>query len=338
MHPTKPLAHVLLALVFGALLEGVVASRSQAAEAEPQYAFDLAAGPLRNALIGFARRTHLQVVYTDPQIATTRTPGVRGHMSARGALSTLLTDTGLTFEIDGRSVRIFKAPRQGPTRASPNTQPLQQATVEELVVLGVDPRRYDIAASDTLTGFPLSFLDSPRSVEIIPEQVLLDQKALDLAEALQNVTAVTFSDGFGGTNDDFLVRGFRRNSVYRDGFRRGSIFRINTVNVDRIEIIKGPASIAFGQLPPGGVVNVVTKKPLLEARTIVEGRLASHDTRFALLDSSIPFEQHNASVRVNLSWHEAQSFRDFTDIEQGVFAAASRWDPTLNTQVTASYE
>lgn len=328
----------LLVPIVWVLLNLVHASGAAAAEPEQQYVFDVAAGSLRNALIVFSQRTHLQVVYIDPRIATARTNGVRGQMSAPAALDALLSGTDLAFEIDQRSVRIFTA-----TKSNAPAAPLPDAhsrhdRVEEVIVLGVDPRRYDIAATATLTGFPLRALELPRSVEIIPEQVLLDQKALDLTEALQNVTGVTFSDGFGGTNDDFLVRGFRRNSVYRDGFRRGSIFRINTVNVDRIEVIKGPASIAFGQLPPGGVVNVITKKPSAQSRTVVEGRMGSSQTRFALLDSSFAIHEQDASMRVNLSWHEAESFRDFTQVEQGVVALASRWEPSPRTRLEVSYE
>ncbi|WP_129782242.1 TonB-dependent siderophore receptor [Peristeroidobacter soli] len=328
----------LLVLILWGPLSLVHTSCASAAQSEQQYLFDVAAGSLRNALIAFSQRTHLQVVYTDPRIAKARTHGVHGQMSASAALDALLSGTGLSFEIDRRSVRIFEAARRNVSPASPAGASARRDSVEEVIVLGVDPRRYDIEATTTLTGFPLSFLELPRTVEIIPEQVLLDQKALDLTEALQNVTGVTFSDGFGGTNDDFLVRGFRRNSVYRDGFRRGSIFRINTVNVERIEVIKGPASIAFGQLPPGGVVNVITKKPSAQPRTILEGRMGSYDTRFALLDSSFPIHEQDATMRVNLSWHEAASFRDFTQLEQGVLALASRWQTGPRTRVEASYE
>ena len=74
-------------------------------------------------------------------------------------------------------------------------------------------------------------------VNTIPEQLVVDQKITDLNEALQNTPGISQSDGFGGTNDDFFVRGFRRNTVYRDGFRRATNFKTNLSNVDYTQVV-----------------------------------------------------------------------------------------------------
>ncbi|MEO9507924.1 MAG: TonB-dependent receptor plug domain-containing protein, partial [Nonlabens ulvanivorans] len=92
--------------------------------------------------------------------------------------------------------------------------------IEKITVTGTNQKRYIVESTESLTGFPVDFLDLPRVVNIIPEQVILDQKITDLSEALRNSPGIALGDGFGGTNDDFLIRGFRRNTVYRNGFRR----------------------------------------------------------------------------------------------------------------------
>ena len=209
--------------------------------------------------------------------------------------------------------------------------------LEEIVVLGTPPERYASGETDSLTGFPLSFLEMPRIVETIPEQLLLDQKITDLNDALRNVPGISNSDGFGGTNDDFFMRGFRRNTVYRDGLKRRSNFKTNTTNIERIEIVKGPASIGFGQVEPGGLVNIVTKKPLDEARTYVELRGGSWNDYLALFDISRPITD-TFSLRLNASLHDSESFRDFTEIARNTVAATGEISLSEATSLNVSAE
>lgn len=211
------------------------------------------------------------------------------------------------------------------------------AIIEEVFVIGTPTDRYGNGRTDALTGIPLDFLELPRVVDVIPEQLLLDQKVTNLNDALRNSPGIAASDGFGGTNNDFFMRGFRRNTVYRDGLRRRSNFNINTANLDRIEVIKGPASISFGQVEPGGLVNVVTKRPLPEARRYVELRRGSWDDNFALVDLSQPLSDRLA-VRVNASLQEASNFRDFTDIERRIVATSAHYDIRPSTRVGATVE
>ncbi len=209
--------------------------------------------------------------------------------------------------------------------------------LEEIVVLGTPPERYEAGRSDSLTGFPLDFLDMPRIVETIPEQLILDQKVTELDQALRNVPGVSLSDGFGGTNDDFFLRGYRRNTVYRDGLRRRSNFKINTTNIDRVEVIKGPASIGFGQVEPGGLVNVVTKAPLAEPWNYVELRGGRWNDLMTLLDISRPVKD-TFGFRAVASLQDAESFRDFTTIKRNVIAASGEFRLTDSTSLGVSIE
>lgn len=209
--------------------------------------------------------------------------------------------------------------------------------LEEITVLGTPPERYEAGRSDSLTGFPLDFLDMPRIVETIPEQLILDQKVTELDQALRNVPGISLSDGFGGTNDDFFLRGYRRNTVYRDGLRRRSNFKINTTNIERVEVIKGPASIGFGQVEPGGLVNIVTKAPLDEPWNYVELRGGRWNDLMALLDVSRPVEE-TFGFRVVASLQDAESFRDFTTIKRNVIAANGEFRLTDATALGVSLE
>lgn len=210
-------------------------------------------------------------------------------------------------------------------------------TVDEIVVIGTDQGRYRIEDSGALTGFQLDFLELPRVVNVIPEQLVLDQKITDLGEALRNTPGITQSDGFGGTNDDFFIRGFRRNTVYRNGFRRATNFRTNLTNVDYTQIVRGPASITYGQVEPGGLVDIITKKPLAEQRIAGEARYGSFEDQLFLLDWSQPINDAVA-FRVVASTQDANSFRDFTDFSRDTVALSARFDATASTRIDLSYE
>ena len=213
----------------------------------------------------------------------------------------------------------------------------EEDSIETISVVGTTQSRYIIKESSSLTGFNLDFLELPRVVDIIPEQLILDQKITELSEALRNTPGVSLGDGFGGTNDDFLVRGFRRNAVYRNGFRRSTNFKTNLSNVEYTQIIKGPASITYGQVEPGGLVDIATKKPLSEARFAAEARLGSFRDKFLLVDWSTPVNE-NVAVRVVGSTQDAESFRDFTDINRDALAISGTFDLAITTSLNLSYE
>ncbi|WP_020209165.1 TonB-dependent siderophore receptor [Gilvimarinus chinensis] len=209
--------------------------------------------------------------------------------------------------------------------------------IEEVKIIGTNPERYQSDTTDSLTGVPVSFMELPRVVEIIPEQILLDQKATELEEGLRNVPGISLSDGFGGSNNDYYVRGFRRNTVYRNGIRRASNFRVNTSNLEQVLVVKGPASITYGQVEPGGLVDIRTKQPLDERRAYGEARLGSYDSQFLLADWSEPLGDIGA-FRVNASSERSDTFRDFFTIERDTVSATARFDLGDNTQLTAEYE
>ncbi|AZQ83754.1 TonB-dependent siderophore receptor [Colwellia sp. Arc7-635] len=209
--------------------------------------------------------------------------------------------------------------------------------IEVITVIGTNQKRYTVESTESLTGFPVDFLDLPRVVNIIPEQVVLDQKITDLSEALRNSPGISLGDGFGGTNDDFLIRGFRRNTVYRNGFRRATNFKTNLSNVEYTQVVRGPASITYGQVEPGGLVDVVTKKPLFESRISGEARLGSFNDKFLLLDVSQSISER-VGVRIVASTQDAESFRDFTDISRDTISISSVIDFTESTSLDLSYE
>ena len=118
-----------------------------------------------------------------------------------------------------------------------------------------------------LQRLPEPVQNIPQSITIVPRQILEEQAATTLRDALRNVTSIGIAAGEGGgaQGDNFTLRGFNaRNDLYLDGVRdQGTYFR-DTFNIEAVEVLKGPASIYFGRGSTGGIINQVSKAPRLE--------------------------------------------------------------------------
>ena len=110
-------------------------------------------------------------------------------------------------------------------------------------------------------GRPL--VDTPQQVAVVPQQVMEEQKATTVRDALRNVSGITMGAGEGGRQGDtFILRGFSgQNDIFRDGGRDLGWFTRDTFNLEGVEVFFGPSSVLFGRGSTGGAVNLVTKTP-----------------------------------------------------------------------------
>ena len=118
-----------------------------------------------------------------------------------------------------------------------------------------------------LQRLPEPVQDIPQSITIVPREIMNEQAATTLRDALRNVSGIGIAAGEGGgaQGDNFTLRGFNaRNDIYLDGVRdQGTYFR-DTFNIQSVEVLKGPASVYFGRGSTGGIINQVSKAPQLE--------------------------------------------------------------------------
>jgi catecholate siderophore receptor len=115
---------------------------------------------------------------------------------------------------------------------------------------------------DTLTA---KVLNTPQSIDVIPQQVITQQGVSSLQDALKNVPGITLNAGEGGSHGDQVnLRGFSAgDDFFLDGLRDTGFYTRDTFNDQNLEVFKGPASTLFGRGSTGGVVNQVSKKPEL---------------------------------------------------------------------------
>lgn len=174
----------------------------------------------------------------------------------------------------------------------------------------------------TLTNMPM--LDIPQVVNTVSDKVLEDQHATTLDEALYNVSNVVQTNTLGGTQDAFVRRGFGANrdgSIMTNGLRT-VLPRSFNASTERVEVLKGPASTLYGILDPGGLINVVTKRP----EKTFGGSISATSTSFGggtgQFDVTGPIDGTRLAYRLTGEYQDEDYWRNF-GTERSTFIAPS---------------
>jgi iron complex outermembrane recepter protein len=207
------------------------------------------------------------------------------------------------------------------TLAFTSETPVAQDSSEpelEINVVGLRNRRGyqlpDTTATATKTDTPLR--DIPQAIQIVPPQVLQDRGIKTVAEAVENVSSVNQRASSGSIFGDVLtVRGFAiGGSLYRDGIPYETSGALRTNDIERVEVLKGPASVLFGAGEPGGTINLVSKKPLPNAATKAEISVGSFSTYGVGIDVSGHLDpDKKIGYRINADYENSGSFRNFVN-------------------------
>lgn len=153
-----------------------------------------------------------------------------------------------------------------------------------------DDRGYSVSDTSVTGKTPSSRLNDAQSVSVVTQQQLEDYQASSLSDAMRFVSGVSEGNTLAGTEDGFVRRGFGSNSdgsIYRDGVRSSQGLNFDAT-VDRIEVLKGSASLLYGIQNPGGVINLVSKKPQYNWHTKMSGRAASEGGGTGTVDITGP--------------------------------------------------
>jgi iron complex outermembrane recepter protein len=194
-----------------------------------------------------------------------------------------------------------------------------EADEEEVVVTGEQESGYRAKNSATATKTDTPLRDIPQSIQVIPKEVLQDQAIIRIGDAVQNVSGVNYQGGYQGFSERFVLRGFSNfGNIFRDGIRvDGYTSYLETSDLERIEVLKGPASVLFGDAEPGGIINLVSKQSLKEPFYGAEATFGSFSTYQGSLDLSGPLNADKTALyRLNGYYENSDSFRDFVKAER----------------------
>ncbi|MEL6382264.1 MAG: TonB-dependent siderophore receptor, partial [Cyanobacteria bacterium J06626_18] len=211
-----------------------------------------------------------------------------------------------------------------------------------IVVTGEEDRGYVEPNATTATRTDTPLIEIPQSIQVIPEEVLEDQQVIRLNDALRNAPSVVQSNTFGGGREIFAIRGFDGSTVLRDGFRvsESSSGLQETANLEQIEVLRGPASILYGNVEPGGIINLVTKQPLATPFAEVTTQIGSYGFFRPTLDVTGPLDaEGNIRYRLNAAYERADGFRDFeTEVDRVFIAPVLAIDLSDRTDLTLDLE
>jgi iron complex outermembrane recepter protein len=148
--------------------------------------------------------------------------------------------------------------------------PTKQDENEEVVVTGQGQGRYRVPNTSVGTKTDTPLRDIPQAIQIVPRQVLEDRRVRSVTEALETVSGVLDTGNFNGAPiNGRVVRGFNsgfldgNSFTLRNGLRDSDVRGLIPIGtIEQVETLKGPASVLFGALEPGGAINVVTRQPL----------------------------------------------------------------------------
>ncbi|KQP92718.1 TonB-dependent receptor [Methylobacterium sp. Leaf113] len=201
-------------------------------------------------------------------------------------------------------------------------------------VLGYTPRRTSFGA-----GSETALLDTPANIAVVPNAVLRDQRVLSLDEALRNVSSVVQTNSLGGTQEAVIRRGFgssRDSSILRDG-RRTVLQQNFNHSIERVEVLKWPASLLYGISEPGGLINLVSKRPEFTPSGSLELTGTSFGGGLVQTDLTGPVKDTNLAYRVIGDFQDYEYWRNFGQIRRQVVAPSVTWRGD-ETSVTVGYE
>ncbi|GLH39514.1 TonB-dependent siderophore receptor [Pseudomonas moraviensis] len=314
------------ALSFSALaalpVSMALAAEAVSNQAQQQFIFALAAKPLPQALSDFSRVTGQSVVYTDEAPFGLNAPAVNGQMSAEQALQRLLGNSGLSFRrTDSHTLALEPAPTEGALNLDATT--ITSTRDQSL--------SYQPPETSSVMRSSASLQEIPQTVNIIPAQVIRDQAPRNLDDALANVSGITQGNTLGSTQDSVMTRGFgdnRNGSIMRDGMPLVQGRGMNA-SVDRVEVLKGPASLLYGIQDPGGVVNLVSKKPELTQYNALTLRGSSYgdgkNGSGGAFDSTGALGDSGFAYRMIVDHEDEDYWRNFGTHRETLIAPSLAW-------------
>lgn len=327
------------------------ASMTQKEFTEAVKSYQIPQGSMDIALNRLADESGVRMIYRSYLTAKLRTSGLAGNYTLAGALDALLFGTGLHYRLNenGETVSVVLAQAGNTTNdASPRgarslptidvaaarPRPVRSAsqrgggggrsgagasngpaTGKEALGGRLTGYMADTASTTLKTDMPL--MKTPFSVQVITRETMDDQQAIDLNNAVvgnsSGVLVVPNSSFYTG----LMIRGFSTNtSVYFNGLRQYQLMNVDTANLQSVDVLKGPAAMLYGRSEPGGLVDLVPKRPLDTPYYSVQEQAGSYGFTRTTVDATAPLNKEKTlAYRFNGSYVRSDSFQDFANKE-----------------------
>lgn len=214
----------------------------------------------------------------------------------------------------------------------------ESGAIEEVLVTG--QRGYYDTNATSAARLDLPILETPQSLFVINADLIADQQAFRFDQILQNDSSVQKANNFLGAYSSYSIRGFglsNSSNFFRDGRTFFHLASVPTEVLERVEVLKGPSSVLYGTMAPGGLINMIPKRPTDERRTSIKATTGSFDFNHITFDHGGKLTDSGAvRYRINGAYEDSNSFREFADgsdfdTERRILSAALDWDLSANT-------
>ncbi len=208
----------------------------------------------------------------------------------------------------------------------------QIETLKEIViVIKETPNKRKVSA--VRSG--LKPMDLPQSIQVIDNEIIVQQQAIRLSEVIKNANGVYVGSARGGAQESFWSRGYdmTANNMFKNGFRYNAGSIPEVASLEKVEFLKGGSALLYGNVAPGGILNLVTKTPSFKKG----GEIAMQMGSYAFYKPSIDFYGPiNTSIayRINGSYENSESFRDVVKRERYYINPSLLFNISSKTQIT----
>jgi iron complex outermembrane receptor protein len=311
-------------------------------------------GSLGAALNTFADKSGLHILYDSRVTRRMRSAGLRGSFSIKDGLDRLLGGTGLSYRFsdDGESVSILLAQNDAVRNDASGAESLPPIDIGSSAGDTREGRRggapqgpgdrhtgYNALGAPTTLKMDTPLLKTPLTVEVVTRQTMDDQQAISVGDALlTNVSGVTET-----TNvlEVFKIRGFSNpiGNIFKNGLMEYRIRKLDTTNLQTVEVLKGPASLLFGRGEPGGIVNLVVKRPLDTPYYSIQQQVKSFSGTRTTIDATGPLTQDKSILyRVNAEYYSNGSYRDYVSDRNLFIAPTLTFHPIEQFRMNVDFE
>ncbi|WP_167532066.1 TonB-dependent siderophore receptor [Rhodopseudomonas palustris] len=329
------------------------ATAATAQQAQPPAAqlvtLAIPAQPLASAIAAFIRTTGWEVGYSSQIVGGKTSSAVSGVMPPQRALQTLLAGTGLRVRATGPTTVALVDPRMTAIDAIAGDGVI---AIDTINVDGQSAFEHvdGYVAQNASTGMKgdIPILQTPQAISVVTSDQIKDQGAQSINEALRYTAGVrTEASGSQALDNPLYVRGFLQSSLdtYQDGLRSVTpgyfgFFATDPYGLERVEVLKGPTSVLFGQQTPGGLINAVSKRPTANPVNEIELTYGSFNHAQTAFDIGGASPDKSLLYRFVGLGRNADTQVDYVKNDRVYFAPSVTWlpNPDTNLTVLTSYQ
>ncbi|WP_417510371.1 TonB-dependent siderophore receptor [Methylophaga sp.] len=317
--------------------------KAETQQSQQVQAFSIASGGLSTVLRQFASQAKITLSFDPALVSGKQSRGLKGQYSIEAGLQQLLAGQGLqVITIDGESYRLE-------SRSSSDKVELPKVSVSDdyIYETGLGPvSGYVAKQSITATKSDIPLIETPQSVSIVTADQITTQNAESLTQALKYSAGITPMGGDHTTSDTIVIRGFNAGAspTYLNGSKlaRNSFSAvIEPYTMERLEVLKGPASVLYGNAAPGGIINMVTKQPQTETLRELKVQAGSFDRKQLAGDfAGALTDDGSLTYRVTGLVRRSDTMTDYVPDDREFVQGSVRWEPNDDTSLTllANYQ